>query len=57
MPTCFARVMRAAAKAHPPGLHWSSMSIVLLERRDGSAEPGPPAEAREARSDAHERRE
>jgi hypothetical protein len=31
MPTCFARATREAVKAHP-GLHWSSMVCVLLER-------------------------
>jgi hypothetical protein len=31
MPTCFARAARQAAKAHP-GLHWTSMVVVLLER-------------------------
>ena len=33
MPTCFARATREAAKAHP-GLRWSSMVCVLLERVD-----------------------
>ena len=33
MPTCFARAAKAAVKAHP-GLKWSSMVIVLLERLD-----------------------
>jgi hypothetical protein len=33
MPTCFARAAREAAKAHP-GLRWTSMVCVLLERLD-----------------------
>lgn len=36
MPTCFARAARQAAKAHP-GLRWTSMVIVLLERVDEAA--------------------
>jgi hypothetical protein len=31
MPTCFARAARQAVTSHP-GLHWSSMVCVLLER-------------------------
>ena len=31
MPTCFARATREASRAHP-GLHWTSMVCVLLER-------------------------
>jgi hypothetical protein len=31
MPTCFARATREAVKAHP-GLRWSSMVCVLLNR-------------------------
>lgn len=31
MPTCFARAARQAVASHP-GLHWSSMVCVLLER-------------------------
>lgn len=42
MPTCFARAARAAVKAHP-GLRWSSMVIVLLERLDQAAQPGEDA--------------
>ncbi len=35
MPTCFARAARDAARAHP-GLKWSSMTCVLLERLDAT---------------------
>jgi hypothetical protein len=37
MPTCFARATREAAKAHP-GLRWSSIVCVLLERVDMGSE-------------------
>lgn len=37
MPTCFARAAREAIKASP-GLRWSSMVIVLLERLDVPAQ-------------------
>ena len=37
MPTCFARAAREAVKAHP-GLKWSSMICVLLERVDTLAD-------------------
>jgi hypothetical protein len=35
MPTCFARAARDAVRAHP-GLKWSSMVCVLLERLDAA---------------------
>jgi len=48
MPTCFARAARDAAKAHP-GLRWTSMVIVLLERVEAEqrteAQQEPPAES------------
>ena len=37
MPTCFARAARNAARAHP-GLKWSSMACVLLERLDAATD-------------------
>lgn len=39
MPTCFARAAREAVKAHP-GLRWSSMVTVLLERLDAEEDKG-----------------
>lgn len=42
-PTCFARAARDAIKAHP-GLRWSSMVCVLLERLDTPTPPPPPDE-------------
>jgi hypothetical protein len=55
MPTCFARAAREAVKAYP-GLRWSSMVIVLLERvadagdteTDDASEPQAAGEALDA---------
>lgn len=38
--TCFARAARDAMKAHP-GLKWSSMLVLLLERLDEDKQESP----------------
>lgn len=59
MPTCFARAARDAAKAHP-GLRWTSMVIVLLERVEAEqrvdAQQEEPAGLGRARRKASESR-
>jgi hypothetical protein len=48
MPTCFARATREAVKAHP-GLRWSSMVCVLLERVEAADQTTDANEAARSR--------
>jgi hypothetical protein len=53
MPTCFARAARDAVRAHP-GLKWSSMACVLLERLDAATDDVAPGRDADALPTAHE---